>query len=175
VRPPLPNRRTQPVSAILACALSPSLPLAVRWGRLVGASFLCAREPSLSVPRGWLVSSAACSFACSLCSVGPTYRNRPSRTARALRCGHTHDRAFPGHAPTRPGPFLDPAPTHSLPPLSCALSRTPSPCLSLCRHAREAPRGPLPVSWPPSSFCHVRCLGDLYLFASNVGHLLVCP
>jgi hypothetical protein len=36
--------------------------------------------------------------------------------------------------PTCPSPFLEPAPTHLLPSLNCALSQTPSISLSLCAH-----------------------------------------
>jgi hypothetical protein len=85
-------------------------------------------------------------------------------------------RAFPGHSPTRPSPFLEPASTHSLPSLSYALTRTPS--LSLSRTACvpvELHRGSPSVPWPPSSFYRVCCLGEFRLLASNARHLLVCP
>jgi hypothetical protein len=94
---------------------------------------------------------------------------------RALRHGRTHDRAFPGHAPTRPSLFWSPHTLTRPPPLSCALSRAPSPSLSLCARVREARCGLPPVLWPPLSFCRAHCLGELRPFASNVGHLLVRP
>jgi hypothetical protein len=63
--PSPPRAPAPPWQADPACqrhparALSPSLPLAARWGRLVGASFLRARAHSLSIPRASLVNSAA--------------------------------------------------------------------------------------------------------------------
>jgi hypothetical protein len=82
--PPLLDRRTPPVSASRAL----SLPLAARWGRLVGAIFLRAREHSLSIPR------APLSMFCG------SHLSEPSpRTAHALRRGRVHDHAFLGHAP----------------------------------------------------------------------------
>jgi hypothetical protein len=41
--------------------------------------------------------------------------------------------------PSCPSPFLESAPTHSLPSPSCTLRRTPSPSLSLCAHSCGTP------------------------------------
>jgi hypothetical protein len=54
------------------------------------------------------------------------------RLSASFRRGHAHDRAFPGHAPTRPSLFCSPHTLIRPPPLSCALSRTSLPSLSLC-------------------------------------------
>jgi hypothetical protein len=75
-----------------------------------------------------------------------------------------------------PEPYLEPAPTHSIPSPSCALSRTPSLSLSRSAHAPvELRRSSTVVLWPSSSVCRIRCLGELRPFASNAGHSLVCP
>jgi hypothetical protein len=88
---------------------------------------------------------------------------------------HKIRRAFPGHSPTRPSPFLELARTHLLPSLSCALSQMPS-LLSLALHAPvQLRRGPSSIPWPPTSFCHVCCFGELRLLNSNARHPLVCP
>jgi hypothetical protein len=147
-----------------------SLPLAARLDRLVGASFLRARAPSLSVSRAPLVSSAARSLARSLCSVGPACRNRSPRTARALRCGPAHIRAFPGLDPTCPEPFLEPTHTHSSFPAQLRPQpRTLALSLSLYARAREACRGPPPVLWQPLSFCRACCLGELCPITRDLG------
>jgi hypothetical protein len=67
-------------------------------------------------------------------------------------------------------------------PHSLALPRSVAPpvehprplSLALCVR-REARHGPPPVLWPSLSLCRTRCFGELRLFASNVGHLPVCP
>jgi hypothetical protein len=67
-------------------------------------------------------------------------------------------------------------------PHSLALPRSVAPpaehprplSLALCMR-REARRGPPPVLWPSLSLCRTRCLSELRKFASNVGHLTVCP
>jgi hypothetical protein len=69
---------------------------------------------------------------------GPRMSEPSPQIACALRRGRAHDRTIPGHAPTHLSPFLEPAHTHS-PPLSCALSRTPSPSLLLYVRTRESP------------------------------------
>jgi hypothetical protein len=64
----------------------------------------------------------------------------PSLTSRPHSPSWTRPRrAFPGHSPTRSSPFLEPTPTHLLPSLSCALSRTPSLYLALRAHPGAPP------------------------------------
>jgi hypothetical protein len=116
-----------------------------------------------------------CPFACPLSLFHGPRLSVPPRTAHALRRGRAHDRAFPGHAPTRPSLFWSPPSLTRPPPLSCTLRQAPSPSLSLCAHAREARCGPPPVLWLPLSFYRAHCLGELRPFACNMGHLLVRP
>ena len=83
-----------------------------------------------------------------------SHLSEPSpRTAHALRRGRVHDHAFLGHAPTRPSLFWSLHTLTRLPPLICALSRAPSPSLSLCASAREACCGPSPFAMVLCSFC----------------------
>jgi hypothetical protein len=83
---------------------------------------------------------------------GPRLSEPSPRTTHALRRGRAHDRAFSSHAPTRPSLFWS---LHTLtrPPPSCALSRAPSPSLSLCARAREARRGLSLFAVVSCSFC----------------------
>jgi hypothetical protein len=143
-------------------------------GRLVSASLLRARVPSLAVPQDPLVSPADHSLARSLYYVGPAYRNRlpPNRLRSPL---WTRPRPCVSRPrPHAPEPFLEPTHTHL--PSPAQLCPQPSTLtLSLALRAHEARRGPSPILWPPLSFCRAPCLGELRPFASNVGHLLVCP
>jgi hypothetical protein len=109
-------------------------------------------------------------------SVSLTYGSRLSepspRTARALRRGCAHDRAFSGRAPTCLSLLWSP-PTLTHPsPLSCTHSRAPSPSLSLCERAQEAPSH---VLRPPLSLCRARCLVEFRFFANSVGILRFAP
>jgi hypothetical protein len=181
-RSPLPDRQTPPASAI-PHTLSPLLPLAARWSRLVGTSFLHARKHSLSVPQAPLVSSVAPSLVVLSVTWAPpvgTVCPPPPRTAQALRRGRAHDRAFPDHTPTRPSLFWSPLTLTRPPPLSCALNRAPSPSLSLCTHAREARwsvvihHGSVLVLPSPSNPRRVYCLSELCPVTCEPGHPSVC-
>jgi hypothetical protein len=81
----------------------------------------------------------------------------------------------PPHAPDL---LLEPTPTHSLPSLSCAPSRTLSPPLSLCAHpgsSAAAHHGLAPVLRSPSSPRRARCLDEFCLVVSSPGHPSVRP
>jgi hypothetical protein len=139
------------------------------------------RAPSLplSLAAPWSRSGGAVlSPACSLLSLS----YRPHLSARPQ---------LPAHDPpqwTRPRPrILRPRPSvcalfeprallAHLPSLTCALSRTPSPSLSLCARRESsatAHRGPTSVLRPPSSPHLVCCFGELCLTVSYSGHPLV--
>jgi hypothetical protein len=170
-RPPLPDRHTPPVSAVLrALSLSPSrypvgttcrhqLSLRTRAFSLSCGPHLSAllpvRSPALSVP--W----------------APPVGTVPPNQSRSPLWTHPRPRVSRPR-PHAPEPFLEPAHTHS--PSSAQLRPQPSTlALSLSTRAHEARRGLPPILWPPLSFCDVCCLSELRPFASNVGHLLVRP
>ena len=89
-------------------------------------------EPRSSMQRP--VRSPAHSLFCELRLSEPS-----PQIVRAPHHGRAHDHAFSGHTPTCPSLFGTP-PTLTRPPLlSCALSRAPSPTLSLCARAQGAP------------------------------------
>jgi hypothetical protein len=139
--PASPDRWVPPVSDDRVRALSPSLPPTARWDRPIGTDpFAHTLVPSL-------------------CRMGPFYHlDHPFAYAPSLtREPHLSDtspfltslprsptwtsprRAFLGHSHTRPTPFLEPAPTRSLPSLSCALSRHHRSSLLHHTHTRGAP------------------------------------
>jgi hypothetical protein len=110
--------------------------------------------------------------------MGPTCRNRPPRTARALRHGRIHNSAFSGHAPTRPSLLSSPPTLTCPPPLSCALSRAPSPRLSMCTHPGSSAtvhRRLTLVLRSRSSPHRVYCLSELCLVTRGPGHPSVRP
>jgi hypothetical protein len=132
-RPPLPDRRTPPVSAIPHAL---SLPLAARWGRPVNAGSLRTCAPAPSVPWAPLISLVVRSLACSLCFVGSACRNHPPppNHSRSLpwTCPRPHVSRPRPHAPE---PFLEPAHTQS--PSPTQLRPQPSTlALSLALRAR---------------------------------------
>ena len=77
--------------------------------------------------------------------------------------------------PSRPSPFLESAPTHSLPRLVAPSGELPRPLSRSAHTTVELRRSSTAGLWPSSSVCRVRCLGGLCPFASNAGHPLVCP
>jgi hypothetical protein len=79
----------------------------------------------------------------------PTCQLVPNLPPMFPRRGRAHDRAISGHLRTS-SPLLSPAPYSPSFPLTCALSRTLSPSLSLC--ARN--QGALP---PPTVDCRAFC------------------
>jgi hypothetical protein len=150
-RSPLPDRQTPPASAI-PHTLSPLLPLAARWSRLVGTSFLHARKHSLSVPQAPLVSSVAPSlvvlsvtWAPPVGTVCPPPPELPKLsvvdvpTIARFPTTPPHDRAFSG------------ARSHSL-----ALPRLVAPSTEHPRPLSRSARTPVKLGGP-SSFIMVPC------------------
>jgi hypothetical protein len=95
--------------------------LAARWDHSISADRPFARSPLLARGPHLLATS-------------PSLTSHP-RSQPWTRPRHV----FPGHSPMRLTPFLEPAPTHSLPLLSCALNRPPRTSLSQCTCTRGAP------------------------------------
>jgi hypothetical protein len=133
----------------------------------------------------------------SRCPVGQVCWRRSSCMCAALslsRRPHLSARPQPpAHVPppwTRPRPrdlqppqhilipFEPRTPLAHLPPLTCTLSRTLSPSLSLYACDQRAPPPPTVdyrPFWPSSSPRPVCCLGEFRLAISYSGHPLVCP
>jgi hypothetical protein len=166
--PPAPaahDRRSLPVCASSCPRSLPSLSLAAQWGRPVGAKLICARMLSLAVPWATLVSPSTHSVVRFRWHVGPTGQNRlprPNRPHLAMDAPMSRVSWPPLHAPDL---LLVSHPTHTLPSLSCAPSRTPSPSLTL-----RARRGLAPVLRSSSSPRRARCLGEFHLVVNNTRH-----
>jgi hypothetical protein len=145
------------------------------------------RPCSLSVPHAPLVCPAARTLACSRWPMGPVCRTRPlppppeppahNQRVAVDSTPTTHAEAAPVR-PSPPRPFSScPVPHLLSSPLTRALAVLNSRLASRAHLGSFAAvrRGPSLVLWRSLSLCRARCLGELHLFASNMGHLPVCP